>query len=795
MDINRLLTEMTLEEKCRMLVGLDSWHTISVPRLDIPSIMMADGPHGLRKQLDSTNNMMVNESYKAVCFPPAVTIAASFDPLMTFKMGEAIANECLHKDVQVLLGPGINIKRSPLCGRNFEYYSEDPYLTGEMASGFVRGLQSKNIGACVKHFALNSQETYRMVSNSVADKRAFYEIYTSAFKRVVKENPDMAMCSYNRVEGIYASENKWLLKDVLRTEFGFKNVIVSDWTAVNDRSDALNASLDLEMPGHDYAVKKLIRDFHSGKITMPTIDASVRTILELVDRKRNQKIVPFDLEINHETAYEIAKESMVLLKNNDNILPLEVSDKIAVIGRLAKTVRYQGGGSSHINPYKVESMLDHLPENVHYHYADGYRLEGDGYSSSLIEEARALAVGQEKVVLILGLTDVYESEGYDRTHLDLPFGHTELLKAVLEVNQNVIVVLQLGSPVVMPWINDVKAVLNAYLAGEAGARAIIDLLYGKVNPSGRLAETFPLSLESTPAKDRFAKGNGDVYYQESIYVGYRYYTSKNVAVLFPFGHGLSYTEFAYANLVIGAPVTDHPGTIAVSVDVTNIGKRSGKEVIQLYIQNPETGVYKAKRELKRIDKVHLEPNETKTIKFTISTEELGYYDPAFQGLITEPGNYTVQIMKNAQEPILEAMVQVNNPLPVIQDASLLKAASYYIRNGLKMETSDFEVLIGRPLQAESIKKRRPFDLNNTLLDIRGTFLGGIMYRAAKKAALKASSDMSMETRQMVEKSLGETPLRAIVVFSGVVKMTLMMGILELINHHPIKAIRYFMGRA
>jgi len=498
--------------------------------------------------------------------------------------------------------------------------------------------------------------------------------------------------------------------------------------------------------------------------------------------------------INHEIAYEIAKESMVLLKNDADILPLSPSDKIAIIGRLAKTVRYQGGGSSHINPYKVESMLDHFPAGALYRYADGYRLEGDGYSSQLIEEARALATNQDKVVLVLGLTDVYESEGYDRTHLELPYGHTELLKAIREVNQNIIVVLQLGSPVVMPWINDVKAVLNAYLAGESGAKAILDLLYGKVNPSGRLAETFPISLASTPSRDRFAKGNGDVYYQESIYVGYRYYVSMDLPVLFPFGHGLSYTRFTYTNLQIGSQVITHPGAILVSVDVTNTGSRSGKEVILLFIQNPETGVFKARRELKRIDKIHLEPNETKTVKFTLSTEDLGYYDPSFKGFITEPGTYTVQIMKNAQEVILESPVLIEDSTTLMQDASLMGAKSYYINNGLTMETSDFERLIGRTLQAETIKKHRPFDMNNTLVDIKSTFIGGIMYRAAKKAALKASLDMSMENRQMVEKSLGETPLRAIVVFSGFIKMTMMMGILEWINFHPIKAIRHFMGK-
>lgn len=795
MDIEKLLDQLTIEEKCQLLVGKDSWHTMNIDRLGIPSIMMADGPHGLRKQLDSGNSMMVNESYKAVCFPPAVTVASSFDPSVAYKMGSAIADECLYKDVHVLLGPGINIKRSPLCGRNFEYYSEDPYVSGEMAKGFINGLQSKGVGACVKHFALNSQETYRMISNSIADKRAFYEIYSKAFKIALETNPSMVMCSYNKVDGTYASENPWLLNQVLRQEFGFNGVIVSDWTAVNDRTKALKATLDLEMPGHDYAVKKLLHDYRENRLSIDEINAGCKRILELVKAKKDQRIVTFDLEKNHHIAYEIAKESMVLLKNKDSILPLRSQDNIAIIGQLAKTVRYQGGGSSHINAYKVDSVLDKMPTNVQYEYADGYELTGDGYNQTLIDEAKKIVINKDKVILFLGLTDEYESEGYDREHLNLPLGHLELLKAVSQLTDNIVVVLEIGSPIIMPWIDQVKGILNAYLAGEAGARAIVELLYGLANPSGRLAETFPLNIESNPSHDYYAKGNGDVPYQESIYVGYRYYTSAEQSVLFPFGYGLSYSSFSYSNLTLEGLTCNHPGKFKVTVDVKNTGFWVGKEVVQLYVSAPQKGVFSPLRELKAFQKIELQPNETQTVTFILSTDELGYYDLAEKGIIVQDGFYTVQINRNAEEVILEKAIRIENPNAPKSDERMLSAKSYTIEGGLTFKRSDFENLIDQNIGEYHFNKTRPFDLNNTIEDIKKTFIGRIIYRMARKEAFKSMNNMGATERMMVEKSLGETPIRAMVVFSGgMLKMKTMLGVLDLINHHPLQAIKHFIGR-
>lgn len=793
MNIEKLLSEMTLSEKCAMLVGQDSWHTYAIPRLNIPSIMMADGPHGLRKQLESGNSVTIHESYKAVCFPAEVTIAASFDPELAYEMGSAIANECLNKDVQALLGPGLNIKRSPLCGRNFEYYSEDPLLSGEMGASFVRGIQSKNVGACIKHFALNSQETYRMSSNSVCDERAFYEIYTKAFKRAIEENPAMVMCSYNKVRGIYASENNHLLQEVLRNEFGFKNVIVSDWTAVNKRTDALKATLDLEMPGYIYSVHQLEKSAKAGAITMEEIDASVRRILQLVESKVSNRIKDFDLAENHQIAKKIAGESAVLLKNEAGFLPLREGEKVAVIGQLAKNVRYQGGGSSHINPFRIDSLIDAMPAGTY--YAEGYSLDGDGFDEIRLQEAKYVAEGKDKIILVLGLTDEYESEGYDRKHLSLPRGHEELVKAVLSVNPNVAVVLQIGSPVLMPWLDSVKAVLNAYLVGEAGAGAIAEILTGKINPSGRLAETFPAALEDTPCLNDYARGNSDVNYKESIYVGYRYYATKGKKTLFPFGYGLSYTSFEYSDLQVSSPELQVPGTVKVSLTLRNTGSVSGKEVVQLYVENGECVQFRPIRELRKFQKIQLEPGEAKTLEFTLTEADFSYYEPAVHAFTTPSGNYRIQIRRDVDTGVLEQEIKVTNPVSVPVASAFENARSYFVKGKLSFTDPDFEALIGQPLGPTHVIHQRPYDINNTLEDLSATRLGRFVAKKFVSVATGSLKDSDAVYRRMVEKSLLETPLRSEVVFSGgMISMHLMMAIIELCNLHVFKAIGYLFRR-
>lgn len=795
MDIEKILGQLSLHEKCRLLVGADAWHTYAIPRLSIPSIMMADGPHGLRKQLDSLNAMDLHESYKAVCFPAEVTVAATFDPELARTMGEGIAHECRNKDVQVLLGPGVNIKRSPLCGRNFEYYSEDPLLAGEMGAAFVRGVQSQNVGACVKHFALNSQETYRMISDSIADPRAFHEIYGKAFARVVAEKPAMVMCSYNRVDGTYASENPALLDGILRKEYGFEGVVVSDWTAVNVRSRALKATLDLEMPGYIYSVHQLEKAFETGEIAMEEIDASLRRLLKLIGEKGGNVIEDFDLSENHARARRIAEGGIVLLKNDRDILPLVKTEKLALVGKLAREVRYQGGGSSHINPYRVDSLVESMPADADYVYCDGYTLVGDGYDAALIEEAKAAALGKDKVVVVIGLTDEYESEGYDRRHLNLPRGHNELVEALCSVNENVVVVLQVGSPVLMPWKDEVRGIVNAYLLGEAGAGALADILFGKVNPSGRLPETFPAHLEDTPCWGRYALGNGEVHYQESVYVGYRWYSSADVETLFPFGSGLSYTDFTYTDLKADSAILKVPGSLSVSVRVKNAGTRAGKEVVQLYVANNQDRQFKPKHELRAFRKISLEPGEEKTVVFELREADFSYYEPAVGGFVADTGNYEVQIRQDAENLLLSLPVRIENPGQKDYALNFMRADSYRIEKGLKFTDADFESLIGKKKRPVTERKLPPFDLNNNFGDLSSTKIGAFLAKKVVALGAKTAENADPVQRQMVEKSVLETPLRAIAVFSGGrVKVHQMRAIAELCSGHFFRAVGLAMRR-
>ena len=795
MDIPKLLLELTIEEKCALLVGEDAWHTHPVPRLGIPSVMMADGPTGLRKQVDSRTSVQEAETYHAVCYPPAATVAASFDVALAEKTGAAIASECRAKDVQALLAPGVNIKRNPLCGRNFEYYSEDPVVSGEMGAAFVRGVQSQNVGACVKHYALNSQESWRMTSDSVCDPRAFREIYGKAFERCVKDDPAMVMCSYNRIDGVYAAENRAMLEGTLRKQYGFKNLIVSDWSAVSSRSRSVRATLDLEMPGHPYAIRKLLKDYRKGLVTLAEIDASVERVLRFVDGKKDNQLVPVDLDVNHAVAKEIAAGSIVLLKNEGGILPLAKTERIAVLGALADTVRYQGGGSSHVNPHKVDSILEMLPKDVKIDYAPGYRLTGDGYDQKLLDVAKELVRDKDKVVIVVGLTDAYESEGYDRTDLALPFGHEELIRQVAALTPEVVVLLEIGSPVAMPWIKSVKGVVNAYLLGEAGAGAVVDVLYGRTNPSGRLPESFPLQAADAPSSKRFAAGNAKAYYQESIYVGYRYYQTKNMPVLFPFGYGLSYSTFTYANLKASAEKIKVPGTLKVSVEVKNNGPVFGREVVQLYVENAPGPVFKAARELKRFTKVGLAPGETKTVQFTLNDLDFSYFDPVQNQFVALPGSYRVAIMKNAAELLLAAPITVVHPACPAPAPALVEATSYDLAHGLIMTDEDFELLIGKKLEAVSQKRRRPYTVDDNLGDVSRTLTGKLMAALVRKVAQGAIKNETESYRRMVLRSLMETPLRSIAVMSGgMIGMRLMLGLVDLMNLRPDKALTRLFGR-
>ncbi len=793
MNIDALIKDLTFEEKCQLLVGKNGWETKNIDRLEIPSIFMADGPHGLRKVVEGKT--ITERSVKAVCYPSLVTLASSFDPKVASLMGSSIAKEFKANDVSLILGPGVNIKRHPFCGRNFEYFSEDPLVSAEMGKAFVKGAKAEGVGVCAKHYALNSQESYRMMSDSVADVRAKYEIYYRSFAEIVSLEPEMIMCSYNKVDGVYASENIDLLKKTLRDEFGFQGVIVSDWSAVNHRSKALVATLDLEMPGYIYGIHTLLSDVKKGLVSIEALDASVKRILTLVNQFKDQENIAVDLSQHHQVAAEIAAESMVLLKNDEQMLPISKDEKILLLGEMADKVRYQGGGSSHINAHQVTSIVEALADLENIDYLQGYRSKDIEHDKDLLEEAAAACKDYDKVIIVCGLTDEYESEGYDREHLSMPENQIYLINKISKINPNVILLLEIGSPVVMPFLDSVKAVLNLYLGGEALGLAVRKVLLGEVNPSGRLAETFPLKESDIPSHDHFAKGNHKVYYKESIYVGYRYYQTVNKPVLFPFGYGLSYSQFDYRNLTVNqTSLTSKASKIKLSVDVTNVGNIDGKEVVLLFFEPIQPKTPRPKRELIAFDKVFVKASETVTVHFTVTAKNLQYYHPRQKAFVTDDGTYKLQICKNARDILVEQEIKVARG-EAYTESVWNQLQSYQMKNGLTMTDQDFEVLIGKPMEPLHIKHSRPFTINNNLEDISDTWIGKKLRKALLKRVDDNIKDMPESFKTMVKKGIAQQPLRSLVLLSGgMVKMHQMEMLLALINRRFIKALIALFGK-
>jgi beta-glucosidase len=664
MDVKHTVAQMTLEEKAGLLSGLDFWHTKPVARLGVESCMLSDGPHGLRKQDDNADHMSINEAIKAVCFPAGCATAASFDRGLLKTVGEALGEACQHEKVSVVLGPAVNIKRSPLCGRNFEYYSEDPYLAGEVAASFIKGVQSRGVGTSIKHFACNSQEYRRMSSNSVVDERTLREIYLPAFENAVKQaKPWTVMCSYNLINGTYACENHWLLTDVLRNEWGFDGYVMSDWGATDDRVESVKAGLDLEMPAsggeNDRQIVQAVRE---GRLDERLVDECCERILTINQRylEHAKPETSWDKQAQHSLARKLAADCMVLLKNDNALLPLNEKKKIAVIGEFAKQPRFQGGGSSHINFSDVSSAWDELCDLPSVTYCDGYSLESDEPDEALLLEAEALARDAEIAVIFTGLPDRYESEGYDRTHMRIPKCHEELIERVAAANPNTVVVLHNGAPIEMPWLDDVGAVLEAYLGGQAGGAAVADVLTGRVNPSGRLPESFPACLKDNSSYPWYGGERDTAEYHEGIFVGYRWYDKKHMPVLFPFGYGLSYTDFQYGNLRLSAHHMKDTDTLTVSVDVTNTGDVAGKEVVQLYVADRKSTVIRPVRELKGFEKVTLEPGETKTVTFTLTKRAFAYWNTQIHDWHVETGAFGIQIGRSSRDIALEENVNVES---------------------------------------------------------------------------------------------------------------------------------------
>ncbi len=662
MDIKALVSQMTLEEKAGLCSGLDFWHTKPVERLGVPSVMVSDGPHGLRKQDEKADHLGVNDSIKAVCMPAACATASSFDRDLMGRMGQAIGDSCQHEKLGVVLGPAVNIKRSPLCGRNFEYFSEDPYLAGEMSAAYINGVQSKNVGTSIKHFAANSQEHRRMSSSSNADERTLREIYFPAFEiSVRKAQPWTVMCSYNRINGVYASENPWLLTDVLRGEWGFKGYVMSDWGAVSDRVAGVAAGLDLEMPSSGgINDRKIVAAVKSGELDEKIVDQACERILEInyryLDNARPE--TPWDQEADHQLSARIAEECMVLLKN-DGILPLNKTDEVAFIGEFAAKPRFQGGGSSHINAFRTTSAVE-AAQGLPVTYVQGYSAARDMATDEMIAEAVQAAKAAKVAVVFAGLPDAYESEGYDRAHMAMPACQNRLIEAVAGANPNTVVVLHNGSPVEMPWLGKVKAVLEAYLGGQAVGIATVRLLYGDANPCGHLAETFPVKLSDNPSYLYYGGEGDEADYREGVFVGYRYYDKKEMPVLFPFGFGLSYTTFACSNLRLsGAKITDQE-TLTATVTVTNTGSRAGKTVVQLYVGDRESTVLRPIRELKGFEKVELQPGESRDVTFTLDKRAFAYWNAAIHDWHVETGAFTIEVGQSSRDIEVSGEVTVES---------------------------------------------------------------------------------------------------------------------------------------
>jgi len=637
---------MTLEEKAALCTGATSWTTTPIERLGVPELFVSDGPHGIRRVAEE--NTLISQSLPATCFPTASSLAASWDVDLLKELGRALADEAIALGVDVILGPGTNMKRSPLCGRNFEYFSEDPYLAGMLATGIIDGIQSKGVGTSLKHYAANNQEFERFSINAQVDERALREIYLPAFEMAVKQaQPWTVMCAYNKLNGTYASEHHWLLTEVLRDEWGFEGFVVSDWGAVHDRVASLKAGLDLEMPGPKQSrVNAVIAAVRNGELDEAVVDEAARRILTIICRAaETRKGGKIDVDAHHALARKISAESMVLLKNN-GVLPLGDPQHIAVIGRAARDAHFQGGGSSHINPTRVDApfeALQKLAGNAELSFAEGYRKD-DAMDQGLIDEAASIARTADVALLYLGLPHSKESEGYDRPDMDLTAQQVALIQAVTAVQPNTVVILNNGAPVAMSdWIDGTAAVLEAWMMGQAGAGAIADVLFGRVNPSGKLAETFPLRLADTPSYLNFPGENGAVRYGEGLFIGYRYYDKRELPVLFPFGHGLSYTIFTYSNLRVSAEEFDDLDGVTVTVDVTNAGQVSGKEIVQLYVRDQESRLIRPPKELKGFAKLSLQPGETKTVTFALDFRSFAYYDTAYHQWVTDDGQFDILV--------------------------------------------------------------------------------------------------------------------------------------------------------
>ena len=785
MKNSELLNKMTLEEKVGLCSGKDGWYLKGVDRLGIPEIMLTDGPHGLRKY-NPEGKFKLENSIPATCFPPAVTSACSWNPELLYEMGVAIGEECLQEKVSVILGPGVNMKRSPLCGRNFEYFSEDPLLAGELAAGWINGVQSQGIGTSLKHFAVNSQEKKRLAIDSVVDERALREIYLTAFEIAVKKaQPWTIMTSYNKVNGTYSSENRHLIKDILKNEWGFEGIAVTDWGAANDRILGLENGNELEMPSSKgYYDKKICAAVRSGKLEENVVDEAADRILTLIKKSEaNLKdSYTYDKEAHHNLAAKVYSESVVLLKNEENILPVAKDKKIAVIGEMARAPRYQGAGSSLINPTKISDAFDSLlKEGYSLNFAPGYNKKKDEIMPAMITDACKIAEKADIALVFIGLTEEYESEGYDRKHMNLPKCHDYLVEEILKINKNVIVVLSGGSPVVMPWLGKVKALVNGYLGGQACGDAIAEIISGKVSPSGKLAETYPLSLKDTPCSNYYPGTKRLAEHTESIYIGYRYYDTAQKDVLFPFGFGLSYTQFEYSDLKLSKNKIKDTDTLKVTYKIKNVGNCDGAEISQVYVSDKESTIFRPAKELKGFKKVFLKAGEEAAVEIELSKRAFAFYNAEACDWQVESGDFEILVGASSRDIKLTADVFVEStdsfPVPDYRES----APSYYGANIKSVPDKEFEAILGRPIPDRAYRPGEKFDMTCSLGDAADTKWGKVIISMLDTAIDRIIKGSDTE-RESVKANTFDVPIKNFITMGpDIVTEEVCKGLIMILN--------------
>lgn len=766
--------ELTLLEKAALLSGDNIWQSRAVPHAGIRPMFFSDGPHGIRRQVGSGDHLGINGSQPATCFPTAATVANSWDLSLAEQVGEALGAEASAQGVDVVLGPGLNTKRSPLCGRDFEYFSEDPYLSGTLAAGYVRGIQSRGVAASPKHFAANSQELRRMASDSVVDERTLRELYLTAFEIVVREaGPRVIMSSYNRINGTYAHENAHLLQEILRDEWGFNGAVVTDWGGGNDPVAGVKAGGTLEMPSPGFdSVRQLLEAVESGALGMDDLDARVAEVTELAAWLDSSEPVAADGAAHHDLARRVAEDSIVLLKNDDGLLPLAPGTRIAVVGDFAKTPRYQGAGSSLVNPTQLTTALGSIPgaDLDMVSYAQGFE-RGAARDDALEAEAVNAARRADVVVLYLGLDEVSESEGMDRTHLRLPDSQVAMLKLMRGVTDRIVVVLSAGSVIEMPWIDSCSALIHGYLGGQAGAEAMLNVITGKVNPSGRLAETYPLTVEDVPSSSYFPGRGREAQYREGLYVGYRYYVSAGVPVRFPFGFGLSYTTFEYTDLKVSST--------GASFVIENTGSSKGADVAQLYVARTSDGVFRPARELKGFTKVKLNPGERARVTIDFDRYTFRHFDTATDGWVVEAGDYEVIVGQHVDDVRLSAAHRVDGVDPRGSDVEL---PSYQSASVTNVSDREFEALLGRPLTIPA-HGRIELGRNDPLLAMHearsplARLTASVLKRLIARSESKGKPDLNLYF-------LYNMPFRAISKMSGTsASLPMVDAILRIVNGH------------